>query len=56
MISMLWKSAILLAHHGSCTLMDRFCGDDQGIDAVLISPNGAVFEFSNQLEEECTNN
>ena len=32
------------------------CDDGQGIDAVLISPNGAVSEFSNRLEEECTNN
>ena len=32
------------------------CDDSQGICAVLISPNGAVFEFSNRLEEECTNN
>ena len=32
------------------------CDDRQGIGAVLISPNGAVFEFSNRLEEECTNN
>ena len=26
------------------------------IGDVLISPNGAVIEFSNQLEEKCTNN
>ena len=32
------------------------CDDGQGICAVLISPNGAIFEFSNRLEEECTNN
>ena len=32
------------------------CDDGQGIGVVLISPNGAVFEFSNRLEEECTNN
>ena len=32
------------------------CDDGQGIGAVLISPNGAVFEFSNWLEEYCTNN
>ena len=32
------------------------CIDGQRIGAVLISPNGAVFEFSNRLEEECTNN
>ena len=32
------------------------CDDGQGIGDVLISPNGVVFEFSNRLEEECTNN
>ena len=32
------------------------CDDGQGIGAVLLSQNGAVFEFSNRLEEECTNN
>jgi len=32
------------------------CADGQGIGVVLISPNGAIFEFSNRLEEECTNN
>ena len=32
------------------------CDDGQGIGAVLISPNGTVFEFLNRLEEECTNN
>ena len=32
------------------------CDDGRGIDAVLISPNGVVFEFSNRLEEYCTNN
>ena len=32
------------------------CDDGQGIGAILISPSGTVFEFSNQLEEECTNN
>ena len=32
------------------------CDDGQGIGVVLISPNGAVFEFSNRLEEGCTNN
>ena len=30
--------------------------DGQEIGVVLISPNGAIFEFSNRLEEECTNN
>ena len=32
------------------------CDDGRGIGAVLISPNGASFEFSNQLEEYRTNN
>ena len=32
------------------------CDDERGIGAVLISPSGAVFEFSNRLEEYCTNN
>ena len=32
------------------------CDDGQVIGAVLISSNGVVFEFSNRLEEECTNN
>ena len=32
------------------------CDDGQGIGAVLISPNGVVFGFSNRLEEGCTNN
>ena len=32
------------------------CNNDQGIGAVLISPNGAVLEFSNRLQEESTNN
>jgi ribonuclease HI len=32
------------------------CDDGQGIGIVLISPDGVVFEFSNRLEEECTNN
>ena len=32
------------------------CDNGQGIGAILISPNGAVFKFSNRLEEECTNN
>ena len=31
------------------------CDDGQGIGAVLISPNGTIFEFSNRLEEERTN-
>ena len=32
------------------------CDDGQQIGAILISPNGAVSEFSNRLEEECINN
>ena len=32
------------------------CDNGQGIGVVLISPTGAIFEFSNRLEEECTNN
>ena len=32
------------------------CDDGQGIGTVLISPSGTVFEFSNRLEEKCTNN
>ena len=32
------------------------CDDGQGIGAVLISPNGTIFEFSYRLEEERTNN
>ena len=32
------------------------CDDGQGIGAILISLNGTIFEFSNRLEEERTNN
>ena len=32
------------------------CNDGQRIGAVLISPSGAIFEFSNRLKEDCTNN
>ena len=32
------------------------CDDGRGIGAVLMSPSGATFEFSNRLEEYCTNN
>ena len=32
------------------------CDDGQGIGAVLISPSGTIYEFSNRLEEERTNN
>ena len=33
-----------------------FSDDGQWIGAVLISPSGAIFEFSNQLKEDRTNN
>ena len=46
---------MLLAHHGSC-FDGSACDDGQGIGAVLISPNGTIFEFSIRLEEERTNN
>jgi ribonuclease HI len=32
------------------------CDDGQGIGAVLISLNDAIFDMSNQLDEDCTNN
>jgi len=32
------------------------CDNGQEIGVVLISPSGTIFEFSNQLEEEHTNN
>jgi len=32
------------------------CNDGVGIGTVLISSNDAIFEFSNRLEECCTNN
>ena len=32
------------------------CDDGQGIGVVLISLNGAIFEFSNRSKEDCTNN
>ena len=32
------------------------CDDGKGIGAILISPNGTIFECSNRLEEEHTNN
>jgi len=30
--------------------------DGQRIGAVLISPSGGIFEFSNRSKENCTNN
>ena len=55
------KSAILLVGYITCTpwklhFDGSVCDDGRGIGVVLISPNGAVFEFSNRLEENCTNN
>ena len=46
----------MFAHHGSYTFGGSVCDDGRGIGAVLVSPSGVVFEFSNQLEEYCTNN
>ena len=31
------------------------CDDGQRIGAVLISPSGGIFEFSNRSKEDCTN-
>ena len=32
------------------------CDDDQGIGVVLIPLDGAIFDMSNWLDENCTNN
>ena len=32
------------------------CDNGRGIGAILVCPSGATFEFSNWLEEYCTNN
>ena len=45
----------------TCSLWKLFfdgstCDNGQGIGAILISPSGTIFEFSNRLEEERTNN
>ena len=32
------------------------CDDRQGIGVVLVSPEGATFDFSSRLEFHCTNN
>jgi ribonuclease HI len=32
------------------------CDDGQGIGVVLISPNGAIFDMSNRLDKNHTNN
>ena len=46
----------MFAHHGSYTFGGSVCDDGRGIDAILVAPSGAIFEFSNRLEEYCTNN
>ena len=58
MMSMIWKLAILLAHHRNYIFDGSVCDDGRrvGIGNVLISPSGAVFKLSNRLEEFCTNN
>ena len=42
-------------HHGNY-FDGLVCDDGQGIGVVLISLNGAIFEFSNRSKEGCTNN
>ena len=37
MMSMIWKSVILLAHHGNCTLMDRFVMTGEELVLVMFS-------------------
>ena len=56
MIKMIWELAILLAHHGSCTLMDRFVMMVNKLVLFLFLRVVLFFEFSNRLEDECTNN
>ena len=56
MISMIWKSAMLLAHHGNYISMDRFVMMVKELVLFLFLRMVSFFEFSNQLEEECTNN
>ena len=46
---------MLLVHHGNY-FDGSVCDDGQGIGVVLISLNGAIFEFSNRSKEDCTNN
>ena len=35
---------------------ESVCDDRQGIGVVLVSPEGATFDFSSRLEFYCTNN
>jgi len=44
------------SEHGSCTLMDRFVMMVKGLVLFLFPRMVPFFEFSNGLEEECTNN
>ena len=46
---------MLLVYHGNY-FDGSVCDDDQGIGDVLISLNGAIFEFSNRSNVDCTNN
>ena len=56
MISMIYKSAMLLAHHGNYISMDRFVMMVKELVLFLFLRMVSFFEFSNRLEEECTNN
>ena len=56
MVSIIWKSAMLLAQHGSCSLMDRLVMIVKELAVFLFYPSGTIFEFSNRLEKERINN
>ena len=47
---------MLLAHLGSYISMDRFVKMVKGLVLFLFLQMALFFEFSNRLEEECTNN
>ena len=47
---------MLLAQHGSCSLMDRLVMIVKELAVFLFYPSGTIFEFSNRMEEEHTNN
>ena len=47
MMSMIYKSAIFFCTPWKLYFDGPVCDDGRGIGAVLISPSGAVFEFSN---------
>ena len=53
---MIWKSAIYFCTSWKLYFDGSICDDGRGIGVVLVSPSGATFEFSNRLEEYCTNN